>query len=202
MVLDVGDMEANACSSSSDPPKRRQRVGLPNPDLEWFLTRAASALGARGTFETVVSVLQRGGLQGSLLVSGELCTDEQLGWGRYRGRGLVERFRRIERFWRRVPQSTQNILVAFYVPVRLPPGIREELREYAGPAHLLCEGEALQRACRALSERPEAIRRQPAGLHARSVVAQARRAAKGAVRTAHDAWEEVCRVQAEAWVDA
>lgn len=87
--------------------------GLWSTELDWFLNCAASALGDRGTLAAVISAIERGGGRNS--ASYDQHTDEQVAWLRPRDWGTVQRARRLQTTWRRVPLRHRAVLLRHYL---------------------------------------------------------------------------------------
>jgi hypothetical protein len=88
-----------------------------DPDLEWFLVAGSAAMRERGTMIAVVSSLELGGHPGGI-PNTDLYSDEQLGWGKGRTIGDVERHRWLARTWFSLPERTRVILQACYAAPR------------------------------------------------------------------------------------
>lgn len=199
-------------ADSETSTKRRRQGGVWDTELEEFLCQAQAMLGPRGSTAAVANQLERGGpTVGSSSVQ-ELCDDEQLGWGRWKGRSSIARYRKNEPFWREVPKEHQDVLVAYYRTTMgteegehpeatdtagVPRGVRNELGQVAGVAYLLTPPEqwaALCASCRALDKVAHGRRKS-------ELVAQGKRRdeasaqALAAVAAAHEAWWTVRRTQ-------
>jgi hypothetical protein len=197
-------------ADSSSATKRRRPGGVWNADIEFFLCQAQAMLGPRGSSASVENQLERGGPSVGSLSVRELCDDEQLGWGRWKGRSSIARYRSLEPLWLALPKAHQDVLVAYYRTTEgqralegenqdaqdtagLPRRVRNELGQLAGVAYLLTPVDhwpALCAACEALDRKSYERRRS-------ELVPQAKRRdeaaaqALTAVAAAHDAWAEL-----------
>jgi|GEM_PF-7090564 len=200
-------------ADSETSTKRRRPGGAWNADIEFLLCQGQAMLGPRGASAAVVNQLERGGpAVGSSSVR-ELCDDEQLGWGKWKGRSSIARYRVLEVIWLALPKVHQDTLVAYYRTTEgqraaeegdkpetletagLPRSVRNELGQLAGVAYLHVPPEhwpALCAACLVLD-------RVSFGKRRTELVQQAKRRdeasalALAAVTAAHDAWDVLRR---------
>lgn len=107
-------------SETEESTKKRVQVRIPSADLESFLTEAAGALGMRAANYEPKS-------HSSGASPEPLCTDEQLGWGRWQGHGTVAKFRRLARAWSLMDRLHQDVAGAYYTTDRLPPGVEQNI---------------------------------------------------------------------------
>lgn len=173
-------------------------------ELNWLLGEADSALGSRGSMQSVISMIEHGGASpGS---DHEHVTDQQLGWGRC----LVSssaRWRPLWARWRRLDGESQRIHAAHYSGVQLPPGIEVAFRVLdarsdgsgskricVGAVALMLAGSIhaakLIAAARWLDGRPQGWERSNVGRQAAEVLEGPRKRAEQAVRAAHSAWTD------------
>jgi hypothetical protein len=81
--------------------------------LEWFLVAGDAAMGERGTLAGTISVLEHGGQTGGM-PSGDLYSDQQIGFGPTIPVGLVERHRWLTSAWNTLGRQTQGTLGLCY----------------------------------------------------------------------------------------
>lgn len=127
--------------SSTKTAKVRERQ-----ELSWFLLSAESALGESGTYQKTISVAVSGW---NCHDTPPLCNDEQLGWGRWYGRGTVRKEAMLRRAWKELSLHDRTILRAYYAPpVKIPLEAQAVLGKLAGPAFVLGFSESGMRAAK------------------------------------------------------
>jgi phage gp16-like protein len=112
-----------------------------------------------------------------------LCSDEQLGWGRWKeSGGIVARFRRLWRVWSHVDRAHQDVLAAFYDT--------SKLGAFARTAGNLRSPTARKRRVLWYLECKDTTARRPEDADAPVWSADDEAEAEEAIQVAHEAWEE------------
>ena len=148
-------------------------------DAEWWVNAMTGDLGARGTLQSVVSVLERGGPSASSQTNPDHMDDRHM--------DAVKRWRRVHAYWRLVPFAAREHLRLYYEHRQLPRGVREELGSLAALALADTRDAHVAEACLRLHERPTSWRTSQAGAVAMQVVNAARDRALAAALAAHAA---------------
>jgi hypothetical protein len=163
-------------------------------DIEWWITCGAAALGEQGTSGQLIEALKRGRKDcASGVPNTDLYSDRQVGFGAWRGRGLVQRSRRCRAIWNTLKREHQEALMARYASRQWPPDMRSRLGEMAGVVWLVAEvpGDAAQ------VEREIATHCRRGG---RLLMRWIERA-KIRLDQAHAAWTAVAQEAADQWVE-
>lgn len=167
-------------------------------DVEWWVNRAASALGERGTMAAVINIAQQGSIGPSGVPNVDLYSDEQLGWGetpdgeRRHFVGEIEKARRLQKVWRRISPTTQDrLLVRYTTRSDWPAGVEGWFGPLAGLALFLAPDAAkVIKACSNASDTA-----------AKAVIEGALRRAQKANQRAHEEWRIALRAQYAAWAN-
>lgn len=178
--------------SKSHSPKPRQSAEY-DDDIAWYIQCAASALGERGTLGAAIAMVKRGSVASSGVPNSDLYSDRQVGWSENGPiLGDIERARRLDRVWRRVPREHQHVLLVRYTTrSEWPPGVEAWLGPLCGVALLLAPDPAkLLKACENASKENH-----------KAVIEGALKRAQRANQKAHEAWRKARREQYEAWAN-
>lgn len=177
---------------TTTPPKTRIAAEF-DDDIAWYIQCSASALGERGTLGAAIAMMKRGSVASSGVPNSDLYSDRQVGWSENGPiLGDIERARRLDKVWRRVPREHQHVLLVRYTTrSEWPPGVEAWLGPLCGVA-LLCAPDPakLLKACENASEG-----------NSKAVIDGALKRAQRASRRAHEAWQQARREQYEAWAN-
>jgi hypothetical protein len=153
-----------------------------DPDLEWLLCEAPALLGQRSGHAAVIAALERGpgGAGGS---EGAWDAIE-------RARPHEGRVRRLRRAWALLPPDHRRLLEVHYAGRACrEAGVLAQLGELARAALALCgDRRALELACG-----------NPSGSGSGRRIAEGRRLAERALRSAHRAWSCARRAEVLTW---
>lgn len=152
-----------------------------NPDVDWYLNEAPGLLGEQGM---AINVDSGGG--------GNPADTGPIHDRRIRATLAVDRFRRLERIWRRMTERSQSILAARYSRKRHWElrGLKAVFEDMACVALLVTSNrESLEKAL------------QKASARTKPIITETRRRAEKEVENAHLEWMDLQRAEAVRWAE-
>lgn len=163
-----------------------------NEDIQFLLNVAPWALGEKGTLQSSVAALERGGA--ASCADHEQVNDYQLGW--CAGDGAAERWRRLWPVWLDLSDDAKGVLWAHYstlsgIPEHQRAGLDGALGLVASVALWTASGPSLAKLIEAATDK---------GKEGRKGIIQAhRRRAEESVREAHRAWQAFYDLRHRPW---